>query len=80
MHENCAYHGHMHKTVPMCLCLWAHLDRQPLSSVSSFPSLQMPDYTPSYTPLERSSGTYGSRTSLLNIQEAPVTSRYLQVQ
>ena len=40
----------------------------------------MPDYTPSYTPLERSSGTYGSRTSLLNIQEAPVTSRYLQVQ
>lgn len=39
----------------------------------------MPDYSPSsYVPLERSTGTYGSRTSLLNIQEAPITTRYLQ--
>merc|ERR1719201_606942 len=39
----------------------------------------MGEYAPSsYTPLERSSGAYGSRTSLLNIQEAPITTRYLQ--
>merc|ERR1719369_971179 len=39
----------------------------------------MPDYTAnSYMPLDRSSGAYGSRNSLLNIQDAPITTRYLQ--
>jgi len=43
------------------------------------PPATMGEYGPSsYTPLERSSGAYGSRTSLLNIQEAPITTRYLQ--
>jgi len=37
------------------------------------------DYSPSsYLPLERSSGAYGSRGSLLNMTEGGVTSRFLQ--
>jgi len=50
--------------------------RMSSSRIAAPPPVQ--DYTPSYAPLERSSGTYGSRTSLLNIQEAPITTRYLQ--
>jgi hypothetical protein len=42
-------------------------------------ALPQPEYsTYGQAPLERSTGAYGSRTSLLNIQDAPITSRYLQ--
>jgi len=53
--------------------------RMSSSRIAPPPPATMGEYAPtSYTPLERSSGAYGSRTSLLNIQEAPITTRYLQ--
>jgi len=53
--------------------------RMSSSRIAPPPPATMGEYAPSsYAPLERSSGAYGSRTSLLNIQEAPITTRYLQ--
>jgi len=53
--------------------------RMSSSRVTGVPAVTMPDYSPnSYMPLERSSGAYGSRTSLLNMQDTPLTARYLQ--
>lgn len=53
--------------------------RMSSSRVAGVPAVTMPDYSPnSYMPLERSTGAYGSRTSLLNMQDTPLTARYLQ--
>merc|ERR1719312_1550268 len=45
--------------------------RMSSSNIAAMP--QVPDYAP-----DRSAAPYGSRTSLLNNQDAPITSRYLQ--
>jgi len=45
--------------------------RMSSSNIAAMP--QVPDYAP-----DRSAAPYGSRTSLLGMQDAPITSRYLQ--